>query len=155
MKRKQYESQNDRDAENEVIKILNESWGTESRKLSRHWVLDFALMKSGTKRVCSFVEVRCRSFVWRNAAKDFADGIFCGCSKIAWAMKFWEVWSLPTIFAVRDLEKEIRYCVLHLAGNGLPLYFDGRSSANMRDQWDQDLLVKIPWNRFQSIRSHN
>jgi hypothetical protein len=141
--RKQYESERDRQNEESICRWLCSEWKLVRYKLNPHWVIDYAIArKDDPKRITGLIEIRQRSFVWG----DFPD-VFCSASKIEAANKIRICWNLPVLFAVRDTHQEVRYCDLTALGIQ-PLHFDGRSTENMRDQWDQDLIAKIPINQF-------
>lgn len=143
MIRKQYESKRDRQNEESICRWLCSEWGLVRYKLNPHWVIDYAIAKKDEpKRITGMIEIRQRSFVWG----DFPD-VFCSASKIEAANKIRICWNLPVLFAVRDTYQEVRFCDL-TALEIQPLHFDGRSTENMRDQWDQDLIAKIPINQF-------
>ncbi len=143
MIRKQYESERDRQNEESICQMLCDEWGLVRYKLNPHWVIDYAIAKKDEpKRITGLIEIRQRSFAWG----DFPD-VFCSASKIEAANKIRICWNLPVLFAVRDTNRDVRFCDLTALGIQ-PLHFDGRSIKNMRDEWDQDLIAKIPINQF-------
>ena len=141
--RKQFETQRDRDQEDGIIRLLDQKWKTTSRKLNPHWVVDFAVFRG--EEVAAFVEVRCRSFEWGQF-----ETVFCSVSKLTAAKRWFEWFDLPTLFVVMDRRGELRFCDLSKLDK-LPIVIDGRNSKNMRDEWDQDLMVRIPNEKFQSL----
>lgn len=146
--RQQYESEDDRRNEREVIDELLLKWNCDHfHKNPKAYGIDFSMLRNG--RVCAFVEIKCRPTL----PFDYGDGYYIAVQKVISAYMLTLVTGLPCLLVIRPKDKCLYWTDFahDIPTLGAPrIIIHGRDDRGDPD--DYEPCAVYPWSEFTPIK---
>ncbi len=142
MPRKTYETAEMRSREELVLQRLAHTWGCEYGRYEKFSPVDALLFYQGNPY--ALVEVKIRKMTWGR----YPD-IMLSESKWDSIMEMSAESQIPWVFIV-SLQSGGDYYYAHANGDRFHVEYGGRT-AQTRDRWDIENVVKIPCDRFKRV----